>query len=114
MQSADMHLAHGKSIVIADMDRVIRVNIRVRKYLWSEFVHDVVYVTVATLVISNALSKRFLHVSLRQIQQGIVYVPNHLINVVFYGVIGMIGVVAMASLFWIPVVLFLVVIGKIQ
>jgi hypothetical protein len=96
------------------MDRVIRVNIRVRKYLWSEFIHDVVYVTLATLVISNALSKRFLHVSLRQILHGIRYVPNVLSKIGLYGLAGIAGVSVMASLFWIPVVLFLVVIGKIH
>jgi len=49
------------------MDPTIRVTIRVRKYLWSEFVHDVCFILYATIMISNALSKRYLKLSLRQL-----------------------------------------------
>ena len=52
------------------MDGTVRINIRVRKYTWSEFVHDVCYVLYATIIISNALSKRYLHLSLRQLARG--------------------------------------------
>lgn len=49
------------------MDGTVQINIRVRKYLWSEFVHDVCYVLYATIMISNALSKRYFKLSLRQL-----------------------------------------------
>jgi hypothetical protein len=49
------------------MDGTVQINIRVRKYLWSEFVHDVCYVLYAAIMISNALSKRYLKLSLRQL-----------------------------------------------
>ena len=49
------------------MDSTVRVTIRVRKYLWSEFVHDVCYVLYAAIMISNALSKRYLKLSLGQL-----------------------------------------------
>ena len=96
------------------MDGTVLVRITVRKYTWHEFVHDVCYVLYATLVISNALSKRFLHVSFRQILQGIRYVPAQISKVGLYGLVGVVGVAVMASMFWIPVVLFLAAIGKIQ
>jgi hypothetical protein len=51
------------------MNRTVRVTIRVRKYLWSEFVHDACYVLYATIIISNALCKRYLKRSLRQLLQ---------------------------------------------
>jgi len=96
------------------MENVLQIRVTVRKYTWHEFVYDVVYVTYATLVISNALSKRFLHVSLRQILQGIQYVPAQISKFGLYGLAGVVGVAVMASMFWIPVVLFLVVTGKIK
>ena len=52
------------------MDGTVQVTIRVRKYLWSEFVHDVCYVLYATIMISNALCKRYLKLSIRQLAQG--------------------------------------------
>jgi hypothetical protein len=53
------------------MDGTVQVNITVRKYLWSEFVHDVCYVLYATIMISNALSKRFFHRSIPQLARGL-------------------------------------------
>ncbi|MCX6791503.1 MAG: hypothetical protein NT149_00505 [Candidatus Gottesmanbacteria bacterium] len=53
------------------MDGTVQVRITVRKYLWSEFVHDVCYVLYATIMITNALSKRYFHLSLRQIARGV-------------------------------------------
>ena len=50
----------------------VRVSVRVRKYLWSEFVHDVCFVLYATLVISNALSKRYFKPSLTQLVRGFI------------------------------------------
>jgi hypothetical protein len=52
------------------MDGTVNITIRVRKYTWDEFVHDVCYVLYAAIMISNALSKRFLHISLRQLAVG--------------------------------------------
>ena len=52
------------------MDGTVRLTFRVRKYMWSEFVHDVCYVLYATIMISNALSKRFLHLTLGQLARG--------------------------------------------
>lgn len=49
------------------MDGAVHITIRVRKYTWSEFVHDVCYVLYAAIMISNALSKRYLKLSLRQL-----------------------------------------------
>ena len=48
------------------MDGTVNITIRVRKYTWGEFVHDVCYVLYAAIMISNALSKRYLKLSLRQ------------------------------------------------
>jgi hypothetical protein len=52
------------------MENVLQIRLTVRKYTWGEFVHDVCFVLYATIVISNALSKRFLHISLRQLAVG--------------------------------------------
>ncbi len=49
------------------MDGTARITIRVRKYTWGEFVHDVCFVLYATIMISNALSKRYLKLSLREL-----------------------------------------------
>ena len=49
------------------MENVLRVRLTVRKYLWSEFVHDVCYILYAAIMISNALSKRYLKLSLGQL-----------------------------------------------
>jgi len=52
------------------MDGTVQITISVRKYTWHEFVHDVCYFLFATIMITNALSKRFLHLSLRQLARG--------------------------------------------
>jgi hypothetical protein len=54
------------------MDGTVQINIRVRKYLWSEFVHDVCYVLYATIMISNALCKRYFKLSIPQLYHRIV------------------------------------------
>jgi hypothetical protein len=54
------------------MDGTVQVRIMVRKYTWHEFVHDVVYVLYATIMISNALCKRFFHLSIPGLYHRIV------------------------------------------
>lgn len=49
------------------MDGTVQVTIRVRKYTWGEFVHDMCYVLYAAIMISNALSKRYLKLTLGQL-----------------------------------------------
>ncbi len=53
------------------MENVLQIRLTVRKYTWHEFVHDVCFVLYAAIMISNALTKRYLHVSLRQIARGV-------------------------------------------
>lgn len=59
------------------MESVVRVNIRVRKYLWREFVYDVVNLMVYLLRWANALSWVFLHRSLLTlIRQSVKFVKK--------------------------------------
>ncbi len=96
------------------MDGTLRVSIRVRKYLWDEFVHDVAYFLYATIIISNALSKRYLHRSLQQLIDGIWAIPNFLAGVILLILAGAAGMVVMASMFAIPVILYLASTGRLQ
>ena len=92
----------------------VQVTITVRKYTWNEFVHDVCYVLYAAIMISNALSKRYLHLSLRQLYNKIVFIPSLFAKALVYsGLIGL-GLVTMGSLFAVPVILFLAATGKIH
>jgi len=86
------------------MDGTVQVTIRVRKYLWSEFVHDVCYVLYASIMISNALSKRFFHLSIPQLYHRIVDPVKRVIdtvgdfvkNVLLAILVILIGIIALA------------------
>lgn len=52
------------------MENVLQVRVTVRKYFWCEFVHDVIWTLAFIFYHTNTLSKRYLHLSLRQLLQG--------------------------------------------
>lgn len=86
------------------MDGTVQVRITVRKYTWHEFVHDVCYVIYATIVISNALCKRFFNLSIPQLYHHIVdpvkraidFVGDFVKNVLLAILVIMIGILALA------------------
>lgn len=100
----------------------VRVSIKVRKYLWKEFVYDVCYFLYASYMISNALSKRFFK---RQIEEtlSIVFFPviwlyNYSESVLKYSILAVVlllaGGLALFFTFGIPIVLLLAALGKIS
>ena len=52
-----------------NMGGTVQLTIRVRKYLWKEFVHDISFAAYVTLKIANELSKRFFNRSIPQLFQ---------------------------------------------
>jgi len=85
----------------------VRVNIKIRKYLWSEFFHDV----ATMIIIANALSKRYLKRSIPDIFQSAEY---FLKSAVLFLALFISGVVSLAVTFGIPIVLLLAALGKIS
>jgi hypothetical protein len=51
----------------SSMSSTVRISIKVKPYRWKDFVHDVCFVLYAIIVISDALSKRYFHRTLRQL-----------------------------------------------
>jgi len=96
------------------MDGTVRVTIRVQKYTWHEFVHDVCFVLYATIMISNTLLKRYVHISLRQLVGYILALPRFIAHIMVYIGLAGIGILVMASMFAVPVILFLAAIGRIH
>ena len=103
------------------MDGTVQITIRVRKYLWSEFVHDVCYVLYASIIISNALCKRFFRLSIPQLYHRVVDPVAWLFGsagsilkssililaLILFGIFGLIYTVGL------PIVLLLGALGKI-
>jgi len=104
------------------MDTTVRVTIRVRKYLWSEFVHDVCFVLYGAIVISNALCKRWFRLSIPQlyhrIRDPIVRAGQKVDEVgkkiVLIILVVFIGIFALAYTIMVPTVFILGSMGKIQ
>lgn len=96
------------------MENVLRIRVTVRKYLWKEFVYDVVYVTYATLMISNVLAKRYLKLTLRQLYGKFTSIPEFIVRSILYITLAAAGVAVMATMFAVPVILFLAAIGRIH
>lgn len=103
------------------MDGTVQIRITMRKYLWSEFVHDVCYVLYAAIMISNALSKRFFKLSIPQVYHRVVdpiaWLVGNVADIlkssililafILFGIFGLIYTVG------IPIVLFLAALGKV-
>ena len=105
------------------MDDTVRITIRVRKYLWKDFVYDVCYVLYAAIMIANALSKRYLKLSLPglhgRIQATVVWLFSESTNfiqtyVVLIPLLILFGVAGLAYTFGIPIILILAATGRIQ
>ncbi len=103
------------------MDGTVLVTIRIRKYTRDEFVHDVCYVLYATIMISNALCKRFFKLSIPQVYHRVVdpvawFVGNVfdilkssilITALILFGIFGLIYTIGL------PIVLLLGSLGKI-
>jgi len=99
----------------------VQITIRVRKYTWNEFVHDVCYVLYAAIIISNALCKRFFKLSIPQLYHRMVDPIAWLVGnaadvlkssilifaLILFGIFGLIYTVGL------PIVLLLGALGKI-
>lgn len=104
------------------MDGTVHITIRVRKYLWKEFAYDVCYALYAIYMIANALFKRYLKHSIPELYMRmhaiLVKFPvlmddvyKNSILVILLVMFGIGGLVYTAS---IPIILFLVAIGRIR
>jgi len=100
----------------------LRVNVKVRKYLWNEIVHDVAFVLYATIMISDALSKRFFNRPIGQ-TLSIVFFPviwlyNFAEKILKYSLLAVVlllaGGLALFFTVGIPIVLILAALGKIN
>lgn len=100
----------------------VRVSVKIRKYLWKEFVYDVCYGLYVTYMIANALSKRYLKHSISELymrmhrfvvwaSESIHYFLKISILIPFLILFALIGMVYTIS---VPIVLFLAATGRIQ
>ncbi|MBI3956119.1 hypothetical protein HY339_02590 [Candidatus Gottesmanbacteria bacterium] len=104
------------------MDRTLRITIRVRKYLWKDFVYDVCYVLYATIMIANALSKRYLKCSIPalclRMRVPVVKLGESmdsiLKNSVLFFLLISFGIAGLLYTAGIPIILFLAAMGRIQ
>lgn len=104
------------------MDAGVRITVRVRKYLWSEFVHDVCYVLYATIMISNALCKRYLKRSIPQVYHLLVdpvarffgKLESYLKTMLLIIIVIFIGIFALIYTVGVPIVFILGAMGKIN
>jgi hypothetical protein len=104
------------------MDGTVQINIRVRKYLWGEFVHDVCYVLYASIMISNALCKRFFKLSIPQLYHRVVdpvawvfgSAGSILKSSILILALILFGIIALMFTMGVPIVLFLAATGRIQ
>lgn len=104
------------------MDGTVRITIRVRKYLWKEFVYDVCYVLYAIYAILNALSKRYfkspisgiflrMHAALSRYSVSMNEVYKNSILACLLIMFGIAGLIYTAG---IPIILFLAATGRIH
>lgn len=104
------------------MDGTVRITIRVRKYLWKDFVYDACYVLYAMYTIIDMLSRRYFKrpistiffraytaVSRFFMTANVVYK-----NTVLVCLLMMVGVAGLVYTAGIPILLFLVAAGRIQ
>lgn len=49
------------------MSSVVEITVRIKNYSWKEFVHEVEYGFVYTILLANALSKEYFHLNLLQL-----------------------------------------------
>ncbi len=104
------------------MDGTLRVTIRVKKYTWKEFVYDVCFSLYAGYMISDALSKRYLKLSISVIYhriraaaarffKSLNYIKKYVVLLsllFFFGIAGLVYTVS------IPIFLFLAATGRIH
>lgn len=50
-----------------DMSDAVRIHVKVKLYTVKEFVYDLYFFTYASLMIANALCKRYFHASIREL-----------------------------------------------
>lgn len=92
--------------MIMQMDGTVRITIRVRKYLWKEFVYDVCSALYAAYLNADKLSKRIFNASL---SMDVVYKNSVLaILLIMFGIGGLLYTVS------IPIILFLAATEKIH
>ena len=89
----------------------VRVNIKIRKYLWSEFVRDVIYVFYATSMISDVLFKRYFKRSIPDMLQS---AKSLLISAVLFLALLFAGIAGLAFTVGIPITLVLAGLGFIH
>lgn len=64
------------------MDGTVQVRITIKKYTWHDFVYDVFFVLYATIMISDALCKRYFNLSIPQAYHRIADPVKHAICIV--------------------------------